>query len=192
MKGNSHDIKGQSGFSMVELIIVIIIISIVASLAFMNMGTANVHFKRQNVARELKVSFERARFDSVKRHAENLGPATIDVATSSYTLNTYTNGVLETQTTNLPAGITIVGFDTATVPANVSFDKRGEVTTTGSLQPNFRICSADCSAQNSNILLVTPTGTVNLLGGDATLPAFDLPPVTTVPPTTGINNLVRL
>ena len=74
-----HNFKAQGGFSFVELLIVVAIIAVVSTLAFFRMGTANTQFQRQNVARELKVAFERARFDSVRRHAENAGPASVMV-----------------------------------------------------------------------------------------------------------------
>ena len=52
----------EAGFSLVEMIVVLVIIGIISTFAFMQRGSANEQFKRQNVARELKVAFERARF----------------------------------------------------------------------------------------------------------------------------------
>ena len=66
----SYTTQGQDGTTLVEALVVILIISIVAAMAIMNRGSADEQFKRQNLARELKVAFERARFDSVKRRAE--------------------------------------------------------------------------------------------------------------------------
>src|SRR4029079_12806544 len=82
----------ESGVTLIELLVVIVIIVIVCAIALMQRGSADAQFKRQNVARELKVAFERARFDSVKRRAQASPEArvTVVVDTSSYALTTYT------------------------------------------------------------------------------------------------------
>jgi Tfp pilus assembly protein FimT len=49
--------------------VVILVLAIVSTIAIMNMGSSKIQLERQTVARELKVAFERARFDSVKRRA---------------------------------------------------------------------------------------------------------------------------
>src|SRR4051794_166677 len=70
-KASSRHHRRQTGFTFVELMVVIAIIAVVATLAFMAFGRSREQFKRQNVARKLKVGFERARFDSVKRRADD-------------------------------------------------------------------------------------------------------------------------
>src|SRR5436190_10155660 len=129
MKPKFHKLNDQSGVSLAETLIVVAIISIVASLAYFKMGTANTQFQRQNVARELKVAFERARFDSVKRRAGGAGPSHVTVDATSYTLNIDSNndGTYETLVTNFTAqNITIAGYTSMTLPVTVTFDKRGE------------------------------------------------------------------
>src|SRR3954447_904714 len=81
----------QFGVTVVELLVVIVIIAIIAGIAIMGKGSANSQFKRQNVAQELKVAMERARFDSVKRRAQASPDvrATVVVDVSSYSLTTY-------------------------------------------------------------------------------------------------------
>ena len=196
-----HRISGQQGVSLIEILVVITIISIVAALAFMQMGPANTQFQRQNVARELKVAFERARFDSVKRRAGNgVTPANVVVNANSYMLNTDSNndGTYETVTTNLAQNITIAGYTTMTLPVTVTFNARGEASAAdinGAVNPQFVVCNGNCSSRgtdNTNIVLVTPTGTVNLLAGNATPPTFANANVTSVSTTTGISNTVSL
>src|SRR5436190_19131342 len=119
MKPKFHKLNDQSGVSLAETLIVVAIISIVASLAYFKMGTANVQFKRQNVARELKVAFERARFDSVKRHAAP-GAASVTVTPTSYTLHTYNAaGVASDQVTTLPAEVVIARYDGTALTSSV-------------------------------------------------------------------------
>ncbi|HEX3100985.1 MAG TPA: prepilin-type N-terminal cleavage/methylation domain-containing protein [Pyrinomonadaceae bacterium] len=202
MRSGFYKFSEESGVSVPEILIVVVIISIISAIAVMQFsapGGANQQFKRQNVARELKVAFERARFDSVKRHAEGAGPANVIVDTNSYTLKTDSNndGTYETVTTNFAAqNVTIAGYTTMTLPVTVSFDKRGEVTTSGGVNPQFLVCNGTCpqtpTSSNANLVLVTPTGTVNLLAGNMTPPTFANASVTNVSPTTGVSNTVSL
>ncbi len=215
MKYGNQKLKGQSGFSLTETLVVLFIIVVVAALALMQMGSADTQFKRQNVARELKVAFERARFDSVKRHAEGATPGSffpatvvVDTDTNTYTLNTDSdrNGTYETLVTNLTAqNVTIapygsiIALPVITPPITVTFDKRGEVTALDAasvnVTPEFLVCNGTCgtpNAGNANIVLITKTGTVNLLAGNVTPPVFISPGVTSIPPTTGISNMVSL
>ena len=195
MLGGTHWVRGQHGVSLIETLVVVCIISIVAAIALMQRGSANSQFQRQNVSRELKIAFERARFDSVKRRAADcVPPALVTVTPSSYTLRTYTmtapcTAVANDQTTTLPTGVVIARYDGAALTSfDVSFNMRGEAGT--SPAPQFYVCNVSCSSPTNttaNIVLVTPTGTVNLLAGGAGLPSFGVPSVDTVPPSTGVN-----
>jgi prepilin-type N-terminal cleavage/methylation domain-containing protein len=194
----------QSGVTLVELLVVIIIIVIVAALAMMQKGSANAVFQRQNVATQLKNAFERARFDSVKRRAQSSPDvrATVRVDSNSYTLTTYNVDSSGTATANPLATTTagdvvIAGSGLLSLPFTVYYNQRGEaVDSSGnSISPAFYVCNASCSSptdSNANLLIVTPTGTVNLLAGGSAVPAFNAPPVTNIPQSAGINNTVRL
>ena len=156
MKDRSNNWNSERGVSVIEMLVVVVIIGVVAALAIMRMDGANPKFKRQNVARELKVAFERARFDSVKRHAEGAGPATVIVDVDSYTLKTdlNQNGTFETAesvVTNFAAqNITIAGPGNLVIdfPVTVTFDKRGKsaaVDSEGSpVDPQFNVCNGAC------------------------------------------------
>ena len=181
MPSNSH----QSGVTVVELLVVVVVISVVAAFAIIQRGGANEQFNRQNVARELKLAFERARFDSVKRRAEGAGPASVVVEDDKFTLSTDTDldtPGLESIETTLPPNVSIARYEGGFGAVTVTFDKRGETTTTGAESPVFLVCNGTCSAdddsaQNANIVLITATGTVNLLAGGATPQTFTAPPV---------------
>ncbi len=191
--------RGEAGVSYVELLVVIVVIAVVASLAIFGRGNANAQFQRQNAATELKVAFERARFDSVKRRAVEANTyAGVLVAANSITLKTDTNGngittdAADSLTTNLPAGVVIERINGGTLPVTVNFNMRGEtIVPTGSVQ--FRVCNLSCAsptAANANLVIVTPTGTVNMLPGDAEPPTFTNPNLPAV--TTGIRTDVVL
>jgi len=191
LRSSSH----QSGITLTELLVVIVVISVLAGFALMQRGAANEQLNRQNVAQQLKSAFERARFDSVKRRAVGSSEeAKVTVTPTSYTLRTYRNDVNGLPVgadfvTTLPAGIVIGLYDDSELTSQeVTFNMRGE--TPASPLPQFRICNLSCSSPtraNSNILIVTPTGTVNLLPGDSSLPTFGVPTVTNVNSNTGIN-----
>src|SRR5690606_5836838 len=146
----------EAGFSFVELMVVIVNIVIVATLALMQRGTANEQFQRQNVARELKVALDCARFDSVKPRATDANTfAVVTVASNSFTLITDVNGngittdAGDSIIAQLPPGIMITDMDLTPASLSATFDMRGEVNT-----GEIRLRVSD--AVTSNILVVTP------------------------------------
>ena len=185
MVQRSHNFSDQDGVTIVETLVVVVIIAVIAAFAIMQKGSANEQFKRQNVAYELKSAFERARFDSVKRRAEGAGSAEVIVRADGFTLRTdadlNTTG-LESAVTALPPNISIARFEGGSGDVTVTFSRRGETTTTGATNPVFLVCNGVCSANNdtpgnANIVLITATGTVNLLPGGGTPQSFTAPSV---------------
>ena len=194
-------LDSQAGVSLVELLVVTAIIAVVASIAFLQQGSANAQFQRQNASRELKVAFERARFDSVKRRVDGTIPyAAVIVDETQFTLVTDSNSdgdVLD------PADQVVVVFAPnirlaartgLNLPLTVNFNRRGEPSVSS---PEFVICNGTCdfsndTPSNADILLVTPTGTVNLLPGGSPIPSFTAPSQTSISNSSGIEPLVRL
>lgn len=194
------DSRAQRGVTVTELLVVIVVIGVICGFALMQAGGTDDQLQRQNVAQAFKVAFERARFDSVKRRASEVGSnalreATVTVTPTSFTLRTYTNEANGTatpsdQTTTLPSGIVIGRYDGATLTSVVvTFDMRGEIGSASDAQ--FYICNVTCAGShtntNANLLIVTPTGTVNLLPGSSTLPTFGVPSMSPIPTSANIN-----
>lgn len=197
----------QKGFSLLELLIVVVIIGIVAVLAMTQFGKTQTRFQRQNIARELKVYLERARFDSVKRRASNPAARARVIITSATAFNVTTdmnlNGTIDTADTRF---MSLNGRTDARItgsnlifPVTVSFDHRGQARAVdgnnAEITPTFTICDADCTestatADNSTIITVTPTGTVAMLNGGSTLSNVNAPNVTTVAGNNQISNTV--
>lgn len=190
--------SGQAGISLVELLVVIVIIGIVASLALMQRGSANEQFQRQNASRELKTAFERARFDSVKRRADggSVPLAYVFVEANQFTLFTDVNqdGDLadtgDAVTTPLPPNISIAPRAGLSLPLTISFNRRGEP---GVSDLRMVVCNGTCdfdtdTTANANVLHVTATGTVEMLPGNSNVVAFATPPVTSVPGSTSIRS----
>ena len=202
MEDNREDFFNQKGVTLVELLAVISIIVIVSTIAFMSFGSSKKQLSRQNVARELKVAFERARFDSVKRRAQSGNQASVVVEGNSFTLKTDVdqNGTIEAGeervNTSWNSDISILSQNgSASTPTiTVAFNKRGETDTTGGTAV-FLVCNGDCrtpNSSNSNLVLVTATGTVNILPGGTTTPTFAAPSVTPVPHSANIRAETRI
>jgi len=204
MRRSNYTTRGQDGTTVVEILIVCVIIAVVAGFALMQRGSANEQFQRQNVARGLKVAFERARFDSVKRRAEcNGDQAKVVLNGTSFILTSFENQggamVAVPRTTSL-AGQNIVIADSAgatlSTENSVYFNQRGEaVDVSGVLiSPSFLVCGGGAcpdplTNDRVNRIYVSPTGTVNMLGAQ-TPPSLGSPGGT-APVTDAINdNLV--
>jgi Tfp pilus assembly protein FimT len=189
--------SSQSGISIIETLTILTVLAILVTFAVAQFGNSKNSFQRQNIARELKVSLERARFDSVKRRAttttdlSDLSRVTINDATS-FTVATDLNqdgtlGTNETRKVSFPTqdGIRLIAAST-NFPINIYFDRRGQITaqdsTKTSIAPIFTICT-NCTAQtasasNAHIISVSATGTVSMTSGGVTQPTFANPTVT--------------
>lgn len=171
-----HKLRSQSGFSLIELFIVLTMIGILTSLTVMQLGRSRVDLQRQRIAREFKIYLERARFDSVKRRAENADSAKVVLnGPSSFTvsLDFDGDGVLlpsETRTVNFGdrTDSTIQVSDTLNYPISLSFNRRGLLNAIDGLgnptTPLFTICS-DCSGASPDVtrISVSTSGTVSEL-----------------------------
>lgn len=184
MSSSTPRLTSQSGVSLVELLVVMIIIAVVASLAIIGRGGANETFQRQNGSRMLKAAFERARFDSVKRRADSATAtdprpfAYVQVRNNGFTLRTYTENsgggapIPKEEVTSFANGVVAAHQGGGTLPMTITFNRRGE---TGGGSPEFYVCEVSCASptnQNADLVLVTVTGTVNLLPGAAPTPSF--------------------
>src|SRR6476646_10555276 len=122
----------QRGASLIEILVVLVLIGILSAFAIARFGGARDNFDRRNIAREFKVSLERARFDSIKRHATVCTDMSgVTVNTTSFSLMTDMNqdGTLDATESRQ---ITIAGRSDVTIvpngvtlPFSVRFDERG-------------------------------------------------------------------
>jgi Tfp pilus assembly protein FimT len=202
--------RSESGFSLIELLIILVVIGIIVTLAVIGLGASSASLARQNISREFKVALERARYDSVKRR-----PATCDdmsrveiTSSTSFRLLTDTNrnGTID------PAGETsLFDFsnrsnteivDGLTYPVTIRFDGRGNTssgpcTAQTVAHPTTTFCELPCtlstaSPENATVIYVSSTGTTTTLLGGETVPNFDAPTVTAVPHSLSINPLLSV
>jgi len=181
----------QRGFSLIEVFIVLVIIGIVTTFALLAFGSAKVDLHRQAVAREFKIYLERARFDSVKRRAEDPDRAEVVLTSAtSFTVQLDFNedGVLQdneirtvdfTDRSNTRIEVT----DALPYPVTISFDRRGHVTVKDEggveINPVFTICS-NCgdSLPDQSVISLSTTGTVSVSSVEPDPDALPTPQIT--------------
>lgn len=202
---NAISKQKDAGFSLIELLIVMVILAIIVTFAVLALGSSQKTLKRQSIAKEFKVALERSRFDSIKRRASSCADMARVEITSPTSFRYFTDlnqdGTIEAgvdeRVVNFGAysGVIIVDDPTPTFPIIIRFDSRGQTTSgpCGSetvAQTPTHFCEAPCitrDSSNSNSIYVSPTGTVAFLIGGESVPGFIAPTVSTVATSAGIN-----
>ena len=197
------------GFSLPELLIVIAIIGVVIAFALPSFSKADYQYQRQNVARQMKTYFERARFDSIKRNAETfdeMAKVIINSSTSFSTiLDSNQNGTIESNeirltTISAGSGVKIVGVNLV-FPITVTFDHRGQATAINGanveITPTFIVCAQNCTYitandSNSNTISISPTGTVAFINAGQTFFNRAVPSQSPVPTGAKVNSMAQV
>ena len=179
-----------AGFSVTELLLVILIIGIVSSFALARFLTATRSVKLSGATRTLSTYLEKARVDSVRRHGGAF--VTIDSATS-YTANIDFGGtgVVTGRTVTLPEGTSLryslppaaTSIDPSATPITISYDWRGRPGTTVLLT----LTDSTAGVGSSTVAV----GRVGDLSTDTTVtgPVTTPTPQTTVSTTAGIKSM---
>ncbi len=200
-------VSEQAGISLVEILIVIVIISVLAVFSVTRLGNAKGNFQTRNVARELKINLERARFDSVKRRPSditNMSRVVISSQTSfSITIDSDQSGKLETADTRTVDLATRGNFkiiaNGISLPLTIAFDRKGHIIAVDNsgtaVTPTIIICencsaATASSAANSYLISVSPTGTITMLNSGETLPKHNNPTIDNVNSNFEVNPLV--
>jgi type II secretory pathway pseudopilin PulG len=126
MDRNSRTPRQQHGFTIMQMIVTLAIISVVSTVGVLGVKSAREHFKMQNSARLFASYAEKARADSVRRHAASGQEASLEMfgeGTNTYNVTMdFGSGVVETRTFQLDPGIIF-----RTAAAKVTFDWRGRL-----------------------------------------------------------------
>jgi prepilin-type N-terminal cleavage/methylation domain-containing protein len=162
--------RRERGFTAIELMIAMTIMMILVTFAFVGVTQAQARVRLADGARGLTNQLEKARTDSIRRHADSASQGRVQITGSSTYRVRYdqnSDGVLadtELLDVTLPDGVTFV---TSPTPATASYDWRGRVTS-----------SITYTLQNT-----TGTTTVNISGsGDVTVNSTAVIPTTTATP----------
>ena len=123
-------LSGESGFSIVEMMIVVLMIAIVTGWAVLRVSEAQQSVRLAGATQELTAYLDKARLDSIRRHATAVNQmAQVSITSpTSYSVTLDTNGdgeldparVFDYQT----AGIT---FNVAAYPTTIMFNWRGRI-----------------------------------------------------------------
>jgi type IV fimbrial biogenesis protein FimT len=128
--------SSAAGFSVVELLVVILVVTITSTFALVSFQKANRSFNLSGATRTLSAYLEKARVESVRRH----GDANVVInSTSSYTANINFIGNTPTpRTITLPAGTSLsytlppstTSIDPSSTPITITYDWRGRTAST--------------------------------------------------------------
>ena len=157
----------QRGFTLLQVIVMVALISVVTAFGAIGVVKARAHMRLAGSARAFAGFAEKARADSVRRHAMGASMATLQLLSiTSYrvAMDFDRNGVLDaydTQTFNLD---TNVHFDPRFVGTLITFDWRGR-SVTGQVTPVMIL-----SGPASGAALITISGS-----GDITLDSESFP-----------------
>lgn len=131
--------NAESGASLIEMLIVLMIIGIASTWAFLRIVEAQQATRLTSATQELTAYLDKARLDSIRRHAtvvNQMARISIDSQTSySVTLDSNGDGQLDPpRVFNFPAGS--ISFNVAAFPTVIRYNWRGRVVDTNGNQIN--------------------------------------------------------
>lgn len=210
---NKYQNSSQSGFSIVELIIVLAVMAIVVGFALIYTDRSRAHLQRQNVANKFKNYLERARFDSVKRRVNpgeesrvRINNATSFSVVMDFNQDGNLDAATETVTDNSLRNFGSINVGSLNFPVNIQFDRLGKVTVVhgssnavSTAAPSFTFCSQNCTTSSQQInneyksvVSISSTGTVALLAGGNSNPTPQSTNVNSIQSNTGINSYTHV
>ncbi len=163
--------QNSRGFSLVEVLIVVLIIGILTTFALMGIVQARSSFRFSNAVGTLQVYLEKAISDAKRRNAKGDSRATIKVlSTTSYQvkIDFDGDGNPETQTINLPEQTTFLYGGT---PPQATIDWRGYIA-----EGNVTFTVRSDSGQISEVKL-TSKGDASTDSEFPTMPTVSVTPV---------------
>ena len=159
--------NGERGVSIVEMLIVVVMIGVVTAFAVMQIAGAQRAMRLSNSAREFTSWLEKARLDSVRRHAmtpKTVGEADLRASVTIASANSYTvtidqngDGTLDpARTITIPATHG-AAFKGVTLPLSIHYNWRGRpVDDAGNyLEISFRL---EDGSGNTNPINLKSTG----------------------------------
>ena len=161
-------IRDASGYTLVQVMITVAVISIVSAFALLNINSTRASLRLQNSVRQLASYLEKARLDAIRRHA-NSSVVFTNATTYEVTMDFDGSGTVYTRTLPFESGVTII----STPLPSLTFNWRGRISActvhftvqnTGGEQSWVDVSDAGDVTVNSNVDITTTTatyGTVN-------------------------------
>jgi len=164
-----HTVAGKSnerGISIVELLIVVAMVGIVTAFAVMQIAAAQRAMRVTNSARELAGWLQKARVDSVRRHAMTSGEmASVKISTSnSYivTIDQNGDGTLDPPRTITTPAVNNASFAGITIPTTIYYNWRGRTVNSSGNLINLSFKLQDATGGNINPINLASTGDTSL------------------------------
>ena len=180
----THKPKAQGGFSMMQLLITLAVVSIVSGLAVFGIASARQRIRLANSSRLLASYVEKARVDSVRRHPTDpalmAGVEVLNRTTYRVKMDFDGDGVMETRDITLDDGVVF-----ASDPIALAFDWRGRLVDlpTTDIKVSIVMQWGD-DAADQRWVDVTRSGDVTI---DSDVYLDDIPEVTPIDNRTGID-----
>ena len=114
--------RGERGFSAIQLLVVVAIIAIISVMATVSISKAQQQMRRENVIREFKGYLEKARLDSIRRHATSTQSDGTSVTPLFTIVNTVNDGSSSTV-----LNLTSMGDASVGTAANVTTPTRTNI-----------------------------------------------------------------
>ena len=161
-------IREASGYTLVQVMITVAVISIVSAFALLNINSTRASLRLQNSVRQLASYLEKARLDAIRRHA-NSSVVFTNATTYEVTMDFDGSGTVSTRTLPFENGVAII----STPLPSLTFNWRGRISActvhftvqnTGGEQSWVDVSDAGDVTVNSNVDITTTTatyGTVN-------------------------------
>jgi len=171
----------ENGFGTIELLIVVAIIGIVTTFAFLNLRTTRASLAVQNSVRQLASYMEKARIDAVRRHSTAVVRFT---SPTSYTvtMDFSNNGTTSDRSFNFENGVQLASSD---LP-NVTFNWRGRTLTSGASCVTTFSVRNDSSPNDGLNVDVSGSGDVTVENQSPTLP--NVPYNNTIPASSSVKS----
>lgn len=164
----------QEGFTLLQVIVVVALISILSVFGAMGVVNARARMRLAGSARTFAGLAEKARADSVRRHAMGATMSNIQLLTTttySVAMDFDTNGLLDAYDTKTFTLETNVAFDPRFVGTSISFDWRGR-SVTGQVNPVLVL-----SGPATGAALITISGSGDITMDSESFPDGSIPDV---------------
>ena len=175
---SKHNSSDAGGFSVLELLIVVAMISVLVGFALLQITEARQDLARENAAQQLAAYLEKARLDSIRRHPSTtvqMAQITIlDANSYSVTIDANWDGALDApRVIRMPAGSNLQ-FN-APFPRTIYFNWRGRTVDASGNPPTPHFVSLIHSYGTSTIDL-TLSGQPSLVGAPVSSPVANSTP----------------